>query len=83
MHYDEYDYDIQLTVEQQLYDEVQRLKMQLFYSERKNTNLRRRNRELEGIRKKQDKRLQQLSGRKDPYFNEPANKRRKGKKRQR
>ena len=83
MHYDEYDYDIQLTVEQQLYDEVQRLKMQLFYSERKNTNLRRKNRELEGIRKKQDKRLQQLSGRKDPYFNEPANKRRKGKKRQR
>ena len=83
MHNEEYDYDIQLTVEQQLYDEVQRLKMQLFYSERKNTNLRRRNRELEGIRKKQDKRLQQLSGRKDPYFNEPANKRRKGKKRQR
>lgn len=83
MHYDEYDYDIQLTVEQQLYEEVQRLKMQLFYSERKNTNLRRRNKELEGIRKKQDKRLQQLSGRKDPYFNEPANKRRKGKKRQR
>lgn len=79
--HDEYDYDIQLTVEQQLYDEVQRLKMQLFYSERKNTNLRRKNRELEGIRKKQDKRLQQLSGRKDPYFNEPANKRRKGKKR--
>lgn len=75
------DYDIQLTVEQQLYDEVQRLKMQLFYSERKNTNLRRKNRELEGIRKKQDKRLQQLSRRKDPYFNEPANKRRKGKKR--
>ena len=81
MHNEDYDYDIQLTVEQQLYDEVQRLKMQLFYSERKNTNLRRRNRELEGIRKKQDKRLQQLSGRKDPYFNEPANKRRKGKKR--
>ena len=81
MHNEEYDYDIQLTVEQQLYDEVQRLKMQLFYSERKNTNLRRRNRELEGVRKKQDKRLQQLSGRKDPYFNEPANKRRKGKKR--
>ena len=79
--HEEYDYDIQLTVEQQLYDEVQRLKMQLFYSERKNTNLRRKNRELEGIRKKQDKRLQQLSGRKDPYFNEPANKRRKGKRR--
>ena len=79
--HEEYDYDIQLTVEQQLYDEVQRLKMQLFYSERKNTNLRRKNRELEVIRKKQDKRLQQLSGRKDPYFNEPANKRRKGKRR--
>lgn len=81
MHYDKNDYTIQLSVEQQLYDEVQRLTGELSRLERKYKKLQMKYQDRRWIIAKQSRRIQKLSGRKDAYVNEPVNKRRKGKKR--
>lgn len=79
MHNDEYDHDIQLSVEQTLFDEVQRLTGDLMRLEKKYRRLQIRYQDKVWVIRKQNRRIQKLSGNKDSYLNEPANKRRKGK----
>ena len=73
--------DEQLTVEQELFDRVIRLEKDYEKLEKKYRKLQMKYQDRMFIIKKQDRRLQKLSGRKDPYHNEPRNKRKKGKRR--
>jgi hypothetical protein len=75
------EYDVKLTVEQELFDRVNRLEGDYERLERKYRKLQMKYQDRAWIIKKQNRRIQQLSGRKDPYYNEPANKRLKGKRR--
>ena len=75
------EYDVKLTVEQELFDRVNRLENDYERLEKKYRKLQMKYQDRMWIIKKQNRRIQQLSGRKDPYHNEPANKRKKGKRR--
>lgn len=75
------DYDQQLSAEERLYDEVLFLRSENTKLNKRINNLIRDNKKRKGIMSKQNKRIQMLSGRKDPFHNEPPNKRKRGKKR--
>lgn len=75
------DHDQQLSAEERLYDEVLFLRSENAKLERRINNLIRDNKKRKGIMSKQSKRIQMLSGRKDPFHNEPPNKRKRGKRR--
>ena len=75
------DYEDQLSAEERLYDEVLFLRSENAKLLRRVNNLIAKNKERKGIMSKQSKRIQMLSGRKDPFHNEPPNKRKKGKRR--
>ena len=75
------DINEQLSAEERLYDEVLLLRSENAKLEKRINNLIRDNKKRKGIMSKQSKRIQMLSGRKDPFHNEPPNKRKKGKRR--
>lgn len=75
------DINEQLSAEERLYDEVLLLRSENAKLEKRINNLIRNNKKRKGIMSKQSKRIQMLSGRKDPFYNEPPNKRKKGKRR--
>jgi len=75
------DHDQTLSAEERLYDEVLFLRSENARLLKRINKLVAKNKERKGIMSKQSKRIQMLSGRKDPFHNEPPNKRKKGKRR--